>query len=281
MNDEEKEDVGAGPGAPLVGTAPKGMYRFFSRAGNAAEGQTAIFPIIKQLEDETIVLIGTGFFICTNGIFATAKHVLSDVLSPGGIQTHPIGIFHFFPPNQFVLRPILRFSFNTLADVAVGVAALPRHIETNEPLVNPVMTLTLEQPSADERIVTYAYPNTTIERHGASQMINFRPDFYSGKLAEVYLEGRDRCLLPGPCYRTSMHIHGGASGGPVVDPQGRVFGINSTGFGGTDISYVSRINEILPLSIDVEETGSVRRMDMLEVASRGFISFVPGIKLEQ
>lgn len=57
-------------------------------------------------------------------------------------------------------------------------------------------------------------------------------------------------MLPGPCYRTSIRIHDGASGGPVYSPNGHVFGVNSTGMDGTDISYVSRVSDILPLRVD-------------------------------
>ena len=70
-------------------------------------------------------------------------------------------------------------------------------------------------------------------------------------------------------------MHGGASGGPVVDQRGRVFGINSTGFQGMDVSYVSRINELFPLSLDVEESGTVRTLSIPEIVNRGWITFDP------
>jgi len=55
-----------------------------------------------------------------------------------------------------------------------------------------------------------------------------------------------------------MVIHHGASGGPVAGPSGRVFGINSTGFDGTEDFYISRIDEILLLEICLNEEGQNR-----------------------
>lgn len=108
----------------LPGAAPKGVYSFRDHRGNIHEdGTHTIFPIVKQVEGGDIQLIGTGFFIAGNGVFATAKHVLFDVLDDNGQQTFPIGIFHFFPDDQFIIRPVLRCSHNTVADVAIGIAA--------------------------------------------------------------------------------------------------------------------------------------------------------------
>lgn len=46
-----------------------------------------------------------------------------------------------------------------------------------------------------------------------------------------------------------MVIHGGASGGPVMGPNGTVFAVNSTGFADDGVSYVSCISEVLDLAI--------------------------------
>jgi hypothetical protein len=83
-------------------------------------------------------------------------------------------------------------------------------------------------------VATYAYQSTIIQSAETGQLFSFNPEFYEGRIVGYLANGRDRVMLPGPCYRTDMVIHHGASGGPVADPSGRVFGINSTGFDGTD-----------------------------------------------
>jgi hypothetical protein len=37
----------------------------------------AIFPVVRFGADGLMDLLGTGFFISTNGLFVTARHVLS------------------------------------------------------------------------------------------------------------------------------------------------------------------------------------------------------------
>lgn len=199
----------------------------------------AVFLIVKQEPDGQFQLIGTGFFIAENGVFATAKHVLMDVLDGDERQTHPIGLIQFLPGNQYILRPIDRCTSNTIADVSVGVAKPARHNITGEPLPNKIVTLTVVPPIPGARVATYAYPKTVARE----SELHFFPAFYDGLMEEHFPDGRDKVIHPAPCYRTSIHVHGGASGGPVFRPDGDVFGINSTGIDGTDVSFVSRVDE--------------------------------------
>lgn len=82
-------------------------------------------------------------------------------------------------------------------------------------------------------------------------------------------------MLPGPVYRTTMVIHGGASGGPVFAADGGVFAINSTGFGHDEISYVSCIWETIDLAIpNVRFPGepSQRSTSLRELVALGHVS---------
>lgn len=90
-------------------------------------------------------------------------------------------------------------------------------------------------------------------------------------------------MLPFPCYRGSIRILGGASGGPAMDEKGRVFGVNCTGFEGSSISYFARINEILPLRVnDVVIDGLHRNsVDIIELAERKQVIFEPSFKRNQ
>ena len=109
------------------------------------------------------------------------------------------------------------------------------------------------------------------------QIVHLRPAFYDGEVQEYLPNGRDRVMLPGRCYRTNIFIHAGASGGPVFDPNGYVFGVNSTGFDGTDLSYVSRINEIFQLVIDDVAIGDAppRSVPVIDLAHLGFMNVAP------
>jgi hypothetical protein len=222
-------------------------------------------------------LLGTGFFITTNGLFVTARHVLMAPFDQRGRQVYPIAIIHFYGENNYLIRPILRCASHPVADVSVGVAAPMTRNSDGTPLTNPVLRLTLVPPSLQARIVTYEYPkysNTTVE---GVRCINMVPTYYDGDLIEYLETGRDRVLLPGPCYRTSIIIHHGASGGPVFSRSGAVFAVNSTGFDGTEDSYMSRINEIFALTIDdvVMNDQPSRSVRIIEMARAGHIIVSP------
>jgi trypsin-like peptidase len=208
-----------------------------------------VFPIIRQdFDSGEFRLIGTGFFITDNGLFVSAKHVLLDVVDGRGTQTAAIGLVQFLPGDSYMLRPILRCVSHETADVTVGIVAPLTHNATGAPFKNKILTLTEERPAIGAQVATYAYPRT-VSQGTRPQQLHFHADYFSGRIEEYFAHGRDRALLPAPCFQTSMYIHGGASGGPVFGNSGRVFGVNSTGFDDTDCSFVSRITDILTLKV--------------------------------
>jgi len=256
----------------LPGQAPPGRYTAKTGDGKDAELGHAIFPIVTQQDDGTFIAIGTGFFVAKNGVFVTAAHVVTSILDEHGDVTGPFGLFQFLPGGQCCVRRIHRGTRHLVADVAVGVAMPMHHKTTGAPMPNKILTLAAAPPAIGSAVSTYAYPKTTVER-GKPQVIRFEPGFFDGSLLEHLPFGRDKVILPGPCYRTSIVIHGGASGGPVIGPSGRVFAINSTGFEANDLSYVSCISEVLDLAIpDVILPGNLtpRITTLRELAELGF-----------
>ena len=79
-----------------------------------------------------------------------------------------------------------------------------------------------------------------------------------------------------PYYQTSMHLHGGASGGPVFNGGGRVFGIASSSYeGAVDLAFVTPVIGVL--EIEFRENGhrrrsGPRRVTVSELAKLGHIS---------
>jgi len=252
----------------LRGTAPPGLYGFEDETGAQVVGGEGIIPLLKLVEDGQYKLIGTGFFIASSGVFATAKHVLLSAYDRG----HPIFTWQLIPPNQWFIRPIIQFSYHDIADVAIGVSSLAAHEETGELLVDTRVRLTTRVPAIGEIVATYAYPNSLLQTVEGGQVLSFSPQFYEGRIVEYLPTGRDRVILPGPCYRTDMIIHRGASGGPVAEQTGRVIGINSTGFDGTDDFYFSRIEEILELEIITEGND---RITIHQLANEGTVTVDP------
>lgn len=259
------------------GQADERHFEVTDASGNPANIREVVCPILKLVDETTWDFIGTGFFIAANGLFATAKHVFIDALDKESNQLHQRFIVQWLPDGTYIMRNVQYVVLHSFIDIGIG-SVWPRvHAQTGELLSTNRLILTAEQPVTGESISTYAYPKTIVQ-HDPQPKIFFYPGFYPGRLEEYYPNGPDRVKLPFPCYRTSMWLHGGASGGPVVDSHGRVFAINSASFGGApDISFVSRVIDVLGLTFPEVSIGDSSPAPMLvfELARRGHLSFRP------
>jgi hypothetical protein len=219
---------------------------FHDLGGTPRHGWEAIFPIVQIKSEIEWMPIGTGFFISNNGMFATAKHVIVD--REGAPLRSLFGIQFLHETNEIVLREIVKMDLHCQADVGIGFLFDKTFAERGEQTVNKCLGLTVKIPEAGERIVTYSFPQSAVFEDESGRGLSFESSASKGAFEQFYPSGRDRVLLPGPCIRTSMPLAPGSSGGPVVFGTGFVFGINSTGFDGTDISYLSPVSSLLELA---------------------------------
>ena len=238
--------------------------------GNPIDPHTCIFPILKEVAPNQTRLVGTGFFITMLGHFVTAKHVIQDIIDPNtGQQTASIHALHFLEDSKVLVRHITKVSVHNTADVAVG--KMDYHVlnATGEPLTNRVPKFTTEIPPIGSPVCTYAYPESdrAFEKGSVS---TFVAKYYSGKMMEHSDQPRDSRLVAWPHFRTSITLKGGASGGPVFDHRGRVFGINCVG-GVENHSYMARATELLPLN--VPEFPGDHEFTVLELTKAGHILF--------
>ncbi len=246
MNEDKKRQ------AAQPGIAPEGAYGVLNQKGQSADPALAIFPILRQHKDVTRKeIVGTGFFVANGGIFLTAKHVLEMAYEEGPDAPYFLGIIQFTPDGGYFERALRQIFLSNSADIGLGVCQEAKHNVTGALLENPKIRLSSKQPTVGERISTYAYPDSTAEHLGDKTAVHTYPHFYDGEIVEDFPERRDPVLLNWPCFQTSMHIHGGASGGPVFDSSGRVIGINTSSLSpDTDISYITKIQAALALSVD-------------------------------
>jgi hypothetical protein len=216
---------------------------FRSDKGPDPEGRNVVFGLFEQLLNSRPRFLGTAFFLTTNGLFATARHVVMRTES----EPHdPMVAAQLLPGNVVVWRPVLIVAPSRTADVAVGGLA-PMANPEGVLLKNKVLTLTTRSPSLGEIASTYAYPNTETSDDPLATYLN--PAFAFGRVEAVFPEGRDRTFLPGPCFQTSFPLSGGTSGGPVLDKFGRCFALNSTSFDNGQPSFASSIKSIFGLQL--------------------------------
>jgi hypothetical protein len=180
-------------------------------------------------------------------MFATAKHVVTD--SHGTVLPSLAGVPILLRERTVHIRQVTQLVTHPVADVAVGLLIDTSSTDVGGPNVNKFFGLTERVPEIGAEAITFAFPKSQsfggIEEFGLS----FTTDCVSGTVEAYHPDGRDKTMLPGRCFQTTMDLQGGASGGPVASTDGRVFGINSTGLDGHSISYISSAADLLDLPV--------------------------------
>ncbi len=222
--------------------------QFLDGAGNPTTGKKGIAPIFTLDNNNRIIFLGTGFFITRGGLMLTAKHCLFDKKAK---SYNTLFIIQFLDQNNWIRRPMFRSYWNS-SDLTVLIPnnSIPR--ETAKKFRNPVLPMTTKKPAIGEKIASLGYPKTTILTQEDKISINTELIWHFGQVEDFHPQGTH--LLKNSCYQTSMHILGGSSGGPVVNSEGKVFAINSTGSdvieGLQPYSFSTPIEHCLDLQVD-------------------------------
>lgn len=225
--------------------------------GNLVRGEDSVFPILTKNDEGLFEFLATGFFIGFSGEFITAKHV---VLNNKNQPYCPLYIVESNKGKHFV-RYVEYIIPHKTSDIVFGKL----HnivLESNGKKVkfestNIPFSLSIEDLKVNEQISTFAFPNSKIEIESNNEVGSFFGQWFNGDVKEYHPNGRDSVFLPDACYRTSIKILGGSSGGPVINSKCKVVAINSTGFdfkdGEASISYVTPISKLLEIQICVSE----------------------------
>jgi hypothetical protein len=192
-----------------------------------------------------------------------------------------LGVLYITPPNgddppdsDLVGGFIPMISAHTIDGIDIGVLFLnlPIMAETGETLSLPISQLKLDLPAGGERLLAFGYVEGEwcIEDSVNSLKHGFQAT--TGFVRAIYPAGRDQVLLPTPCFETSACFRPGMSGGPVIDENGLVIGVVSTGFSLADneapLSYASPIAAAMGISIKgIDSNGIERLMFLWDFAS--------------
>jgi len=249
----------------------KVMFQTF--AGGRQESTPAIFMILLGDRERVHQALGTGFFVTEFGLFFTAAHVIPE-------ESQPCSLIDVIPEDHSFLQRSVSVAYSHRStDIAVGLAESAAQYDTGERFSNSVMAVTSELPSPGEVVFSFGYPNTVFVPEGPIRpgVVMPMPLSVHGVVEEHYPTGRDRVLQPGHCIQVSFAADPGASGSPVMDSHGRVFGVVSTSLdaGPTfvaplcdifeapfphvrvrdDLHRVPRIRDLLPFSGDAPPRG--------------------------
>lgn len=121
-----------------------------------------------------------------------------------------------------------------------------------------------ENPSSRRAIER---PSGAWAKQPQGRALDHRYSATKGKVEEVHIGGRDRVVMPFPCFRTSARFDGGMSGGPLADHSGNVFGVVCSSFDtdgtGAPISYASPIGPALAIHLEMRDPDGTDRRGFL------------------
>lgn len=229
-----------------------------------------VFPFVSiknfdlKTENKYYESEGTGFFIHENGLFVTAKHVPFYQEKPLNtlIAIHAYG--------QLVsVRHVRRFVNHPTADISIGF--LHKHDPRNKAIYNSHikyshLTPNFHDPEKGKIVKNFGYGGSNVkDKDKRIQNGNFTCQWGEGEISELYLDGRDKSMLPGATVEVLMPTIGKASGGPVFNKNGEVIGVNSTSSDGEPpVSYFTPINKILELEIEHDDFGRINISELFQ-----------------
>ena len=184
--------------------------------------ERSIFPIFQRISDGTTLLAGTGLFVAPSGIFVSAAHVFEiDVNIGDGFTILCVdseGRIQELEIEKIKIRPEGK-------DIALGKVM-------SGDLQHPIVSIMESLPEVNEVMASAAYSYTLVhlpEKQDGEliQRVRVRSHWEMGKVEEVAIDGFWQ--TPGPAFRSTILVEGRASGGPVLNSNGFVVGINSRG----------------------------------------------------
>lgn len=236
----------------------------------------AILPIVRKFaNDQELEVIGTGFFVGPD-IIITARHILE------GEDLTKIACFQILNAiGTYIFRQLRLVIPHKKSDIVLIHLYPMRNGRHHLDLLNHVFFIGGPVPSPGTKLTTYAYPDVSTRRYKDRLYMSIAAHHYDGEVLDVFPLQRDSVMLSFPCMRTSTHLHGGASGGPVINvATGSVVGVNTSSFAGaTDESYVALIHPILDTPIPNFEyvAGISMPTTLRELFSRGVARVAPEI----
>jgi hypothetical protein len=84
----------------------------------------------------------------------------------------------------------------------------------------------VQPPMIGQSITAFGYPRTKVRQLMDGEFkVRLSPLTAYGIVREMHPKGRDRSMLPFPCFRTDARMDAGMSGGPVFNDSGRICGV--------------------------------------------------------
>ena len=220
-----------------------------------------VVPVLKEVGERQLAVVGTGFFVTRYGLFASAKHVLEDLADWDRGRLHVGYVLQDDKENLFIRR-IVGVSISNTADV--GIAQADNGVGRQDRPPGPPNLrgpLSFTRPQPGDPLVSYAYAeNAVLDFRDETSPPVLRGDYVRGEF-RAQLDEHSHPYIPYPHYETTMEIRSGASGCPIFSSvTNRIVAIACRGWDfrggeheGANLSSILPLTQLLPI-----EVGSAR-----------------------
>jgi hypothetical protein len=260
--------------------------------------QQSVMPLLT-MSGNSLVAIGTGFVITSDGLMMTAAHVIEEAVKQGIPRKRPDGGFDYLlqfyalyitnktddDSGHYIggVLPILKAWHSPELDIGYCRLGSPYGQNGWMPKL-PVFRLSPSIPAVGENILGCGYYQMNGSVGDQTEDGKLEVDYSQnaaytrGRIIEVYPQRRDSGMLRFPCFRTDARFDSGMSGGPILNERGGVCGVICSSLPADEsspehISYGSLIWPAFGTPIEVErpEQGSTMTT-VYDLAKEGHVA---------
>ncbi|OBB44943.1 hypothetical protein A5752_03060 [Mycobacterium sp. 852002-51961_SCH5331710] len=253
----------------------------FTQIPDLTDVNSRILPVLV-VSPTTLACVGTAFLIAPDGVAVTARHVIDEALvrvdqTPGAeVAVLWVGSGSDVDDVQDLLGGFVRVYQRAVDGNRSDLALLRISTLSRQGEFYPLPTLALSSrlPPRGNTICALGYTKFEVESDTTTQserLVTIAQDLHSstGRITEVYPDGRDATMLPTACFETSAQFDAGMSGGPVFGEDGTVCGVVASGMAHDDgyTSFASATPFVFTLG--VRDNGRLVRV--YEMAQQGIV----------
>jgi S1-C subfamily serine protease len=236
---------------------PRKARPIFALDGALSDPLVRVSPVMHRKWREAPKCVGSSFYIGAYGksaLFVTARHVLRDIEGKPAeafvlLPTYPTSVSTNDEPNGLKTLNVTKIcGSDPLSDAAILVTEMPS-IPPPQPFIDT------DCPRAGDRCAALGYSEFELSADGGLGWAETKPElefnFRScrGLVEQVFPRRRDASMITFPCFQFDTIDRPGMSGGPVVNSDGNVIGIVSSGYD-TGPSYAVLIAMLAELKVE-------------------------------
>jgi hypothetical protein len=246
-------------------TMTKKIEPIFALSGDVPDPLVRVSPIMKRKWRQPPECVGSSFYIGTfekSALFVTARHVLKDIEGKSAEAFVLMPTYSAEVPNETngmvaSLNVTKICGSEPLSDAAILVSEPP-------PVLPPQPFIDTDCPQAGDMCAALGYSemvsiiNDDLGWADTKPRLEFNFRVCKGHVEQVFPRRRDRSMIKFPSFQFDTLDQPGMSGGPVVNNEGSIIGIVSSGY---DVgpSYAVLIAMIAELKVDIFGDNEVER----------------------